>query len=212
MHSPTNERPIYIDDRERASGMPVLFERKGMAFEITRLKVGDYLINNRLVVERKTADDFVASLIANRLFPQCSSLMRGPFLPIMVIEGGPYKTHHNIDHRAIKGALVSVSASWQIPVLLARDMNDTVEMIQQLKEQESGGMVVRQKGMKPKRMKGQRLKFLQGLPETGPKTAANLLAYFGNIEAIIQAEARELQQVEGVGKKKAERIRRFIRG
>ena len=61
---------IIVDDRERADGkvLAALAARDDVTVEIARLEVGDYRVERRVVVERKTVADFAASLIDGRLF------------------------------------------------------------------------------------------------------------------------------------------------
>jgi Fanconi anemia group M protein len=47
-------------------------------------------------------------------------------------------------------------------------------------------------------------------PMVGPKLAKALLTHFGNVENIVNANEEELQEIEGMGKKKAKAIRSII--
>ncbi len=42
---------------------------------MVRLESGDYLINNGVLIERKTCSDFATSLADGRLFPQAAKLI-----------------------------------------------------------------------------------------------------------------------------------------
>jgi len=55
---------IFIDYREKKSGIIELFKDSGIAYKIENLKFGDYLIDNKLAIERKTAEDFVEDVLA----------------------------------------------------------------------------------------------------------------------------------------------------
>ena len=62
---------IICDDRER--GSEVIAELRKLPCTdvvICRMQVGDYLIDGRVLVERKTVHDFVVSLKDGRLFRQ----------------------------------------------------------------------------------------------------------------------------------------------
>jgi len=48
---------------------------------------------------------------------------------------------------------------------------------------------------------------LQGLPGIGYERAVRLLDTFGCVEGVISASSEELQVVEGIGKKIADKIR-----
>lgn len=72
--------------------------------------------------------------------------------------------------------------------------------------------LIRFNSYKPKRIKNHRIKFLQGLPKTGAVTASRLLNHFGSIEAIVNTDLKALQEINGIGKVVAEKIRDFLCG
>ena len=60
---------VIADDRERKSQViQFLSKMKNVSVAIKRLSLGDYLVENRLVFERKTLNDFALSIIDGRLF------------------------------------------------------------------------------------------------------------------------------------------------
>ena len=78
-------------------------------------------MSNHIVVGRKTTKDFVVSVIDGRLFSQASHLKRHTETPFMVIEGiDLFHTGYKIDTQAIKGVIVSLSVSWQIPLIFSK--------------------------------------------------------------------------------------------
>ena len=69
---------IVADDREEAGG--VIAELRGwadVALEVRRLPVGDFLVEERFAVERKTLADFSCSVVDARLFKQAAALVKG---------------------------------------------------------------------------------------------------------------------------------------
>jgi len=73
----TEGQPVYtiVDDLESAGVVPpALARRRDATIEVARLSVGDYCVQRRVLVERKTAADFAASLIDGRLFRQAAAL------------------------------------------------------------------------------------------------------------------------------------------
>lgn len=123
---------ITADYREQASGIPTLLAEKGIYIQLSRLDTGDYILNNELVIERKSAVDFIQSLVSGRLFNQCSRMVRLGMQPLILLEGNLYETDHRIDPKALKGALLAVSASWRIPVIHSKDKVDTAELLYML--------------------------------------------------------------------------------
>ncbi len=202
---------VICDYREERCGIPASLQQHGVNVKIESLLIGDYIINDRIIVERKTKEDFVVSLIGNWLFEQCQRLKTTAYSQILLIEGNPYKTKYSISNEAVKGALLSVSVSWQIPIVFTHDTEDTVKTLI-----ETGGQLIRErsfirrKGYKPKAIMKKRLYLLQGLPMVGPNIANKLLERFGSIENVISASIDELMEVEGIGKGKALKIKEFI--
>ncbi len=65
---------IICDHREDRSGISSALKQHGVCVKMKQLNAGDYIINDHIIVERKTKEDFVPSLINNRLFEQCRRL------------------------------------------------------------------------------------------------------------------------------------------
>lgn len=147
-----------------------------------------------------------------RLFVQVANLRKNIALrPVLLIEGNPYNTKHDITREAIKGTLLSISVSWQLPIIFSSDAQDSAETMvliasQNLKDDFS----IHRKGYKPKTISKKQSYFIQGLPNVGPKLANALLKAFGSIENIMFADEQELGSIDGIGQNKAEKIRAFI--
>lgn len=202
---------IIADYREKPSGIPGILNELGVDVSLMQLKHGDYIIDNQIIVERKSKDDFVLSLMQNRLFRQCALLKKSSFQPLLLVEGNPYHTTHAISHGAIKGALLSVSVSWQIPAVYSSDPYDSAHTLLMVSTQSmQEGKSFYRPGKKPKTIQKQQLYFLQGLPMVGPQTAQALFRHFGSIQKILSATCHELKEVDGIGKRKAILNREFL--
>ena len=60
---------IIVDDREVPGGvLSVIEEMDDVAAEMKRMSLGDYVIDGRLLVERKTIQDLATSIKDGRLF------------------------------------------------------------------------------------------------------------------------------------------------
>lgn len=203
---------IIADYREEPSGIPGLLRKKRVNVEMEALGSGDYSINGKIMVERKTKEDFVQSLITNRLFSQCQKIKKYNEYPLFIIEGDPYKTRHNISKQAVKGAILSVSVAWQIPVLFTESKEETVDVLIMAGHQtELAKVPIVRSGYKPKRIRNRKLWFVQGLPEVGPLLAIRLLEKHNSIERVINLSRDELIQIKGIGKRKAGQIYEFVR-
>ncbi|MDQ3418940.1 MAG: helix-hairpin-helix domain-containing protein [Acidobacteriota bacterium] len=205
---------LEIDPRERASRLYALAQGSD-AFEVRarRLPVGDYLIAGAVLVERKTHSDFVASLLDGRLFPQATALARGPHRPLILLEGPAPERLPDVHPYALEGAMASLAVMWRLPVLQARDPEDSLRLFRFLASQaeRAAATVLKRFGRKPKRIASRKLYVLQGLPGVGPALAGRLLARFGSIERVMAADETELTETAGVGPTKAARIRALVK-
>jgi ERCC4-type nuclease len=200
---------ITADYREKASGLIDLLKEEDVFVEVKKIPYGDYIINDSITIERKTAKDFLISVIDGRLFSQLSNLKKHCQNPIVLVEGNPYKTELNFDPMAIKGALVSAEAIWYIPVMFSRSKEDTRDIMFMIGKQDEAylDVVPLRGGYRPKRLKSKQLYLLQGLPQVGPMLAKRLMEHFKSVSRVMSASIEELMQVEGIGNSVAAKIR-----
>jgi ERCC4-type nuclease len=178
--------------------------------EVARLRVGDYRVERRVVVERKTAADFAASLVDGRLFRQAAALAAAPERAVLVLEGGEKDWQATgVRYEAVQGALITVSVFFGVAVLRSTGPEETARLLvyhgRQAWRSAQGGL--QRSGYRPKGKRSRQLFLLQGLPGVGPERAARLLERFGSVEAIMAASAEDLAAVDGIGKKTAAKMR-----
>ncbi len=211
--APPPDFRIIADDRERPSGVVEVLEANGHTVIIQRLDAGDYLVNDRLIVERKTIKDFALSIIDGRLFRQCNALA---YLDdaILILEGrGADLKECAIDRTAMQGALVTVALIYRIPVLRSLNPSETARLMIYAADQltRSRSDALRRPGYRPKGLRKQKLFALQGFPGIGPRRAQNLLDRFGTIENVLSADEPSLCSVPGIGPDAAKQLRSVLR-
>jgi Fanconi anemia group M protein len=207
-----NDLKITVDYRETASGLTDLLKNSDALVEIAKLSYGDYIINDAITVERKTAKDFLISIIDGRLFNQLSNLNKFCNHPILLIEGNPYETDHNFDRMAIKGAIVSTQTIWYVPVIFSRTKEDSRDILLMISRQLGTciDVVPLRGGYRPKRIKSKQLFLLQGFPQVGPKLAKRLILHFKSVSKIMNASVQALTEVDGIGIISAQKIREVL--
>ena len=207
-----NDLKITVDYRETTSGLTDLLKNSGALVEIAKLSYGDYIINDTITVERKTAKDFLLSIIDGRLFNQLSNLKKFCNHPILLIEGNPYETEHNFDRMAIKGTLISIQTICYVPIIFSRTKEDSRDILLMISRQlgTSIDVVPLRGGYRPKRIKSKQLYLLQGFPQVGPKLAKRLILHFKTVSNVMNAPVHYLTKVDGIGKVSAERIREVL--
>lgn len=202
---------VLADDRERGClAAATLGSMPGVHLVEKRLLLGDYRVDDRLLVERKTWSDLVASIEDGRLFRQAHALAKGPLHPLLILEGRIRGTTlGGIRREALQGALMTVSLVWGVPILRALDGMETAQLIllaaRQSRRAAQG--LPRRPGLCASGKRFVQHWILQGLPRIGPRRAALLLAQFGSVEAVLTASEAALRAVPGLGPRTAEGIR-----
>src|SRR2546427_3725243 len=127
---------LGVDHSERHSALLDAVLRSG-TFDVrmVRLATGDYLIDNEVLIERKTIGDFAASLVDGRLFPQVARLAHCRYRSLLLIEGPAPTSIPDVHPHAIEGALVSLAAMWRLPVLHSFDPEHSLRMLRFLAAQ-----------------------------------------------------------------------------
>jgi ERCC4-type nuclease len=213
MGSPPRVHRLDVDVAEGDAALLDLARQSGtFDVRIAKLPVGDYLIDNAVLVERKTHADFATSLANGRLFRQAASLAQSPHRPVVLIEGPRPPRMPDVHPHALKGALLSLAVMWRLPVICAHDPEDSLRILQFLASQaQRRQLLLRRYDRKPKRLSSRKLYLLQGLPGVGPALAGRLLMGLGSIERVIAADEATLMGIRGLGLKKAARIRELVR-
>jgi ERCC4-type nuclease len=213
VNSAPNDQPLDIvaDDRERES--EVIESLRGIAnvaVYVERLASGDYLADRRILFERKTLQDLARSIVDGRLFKQMVRLAESKYKAVLILEGtGKDAECLGVRREALQGALITVSLILGIPVLRSMAPEETARLIVYAARQvvSLGKAGYQRSGYRPKHKKSRQLYILQGLPGVGHERALRLLEKFGSVEGVMRAGRDELQAIEGIGAKTADRIR-----
>ncbi len=204
---------IVVDPGELKSGIVELLRDLGMETEIAPLQVGDYLLSQRACVERKTAQDFVASIKTKRLFRQLLELKENCERPLFLIEGYHLYEVKGVRPSGIRGALALITVCHGIPVVFTRDKQDTAEYLATIWRQEHA--LRRPISLHPKRKalspSDEIERIVGSFPGVGPTLTRELLTRYGTIEELLAASVEDLKSVPMVGEKKASRIKEILR-
>ena len=213
-----NEKPlVYVDQREIRSGVARALDSGGVDIILSTLEVGDYIVSNRVAIERKTDMDFLDSIIdkERNIFRQLSDLARTYERPVLIIEGENLYTGRQLHPNAIRGVLASIVTDFGVPILNTRDEAETAEMIGVIarREQEDKKRTPSLHGKKTAMtLKEQQEYIISAISNIGPAAAGKLLRHFKSVEAVMRADIDELMEVESIGKKTAQRIREVVGG
>lgn len=217
---PNSEVPgvmVYVDKREIRSHVAHALEKLGVEVVLRTLEVGDYVVSERVGIERKTAEDFLSTFLDGRdLFSQISDLARAYRRPLLIIEGEGIYTKRQIHPNSIRGALSTVAIDFGVPVLFSKDEEDTAALISVIAKREQADNSKKEINLHGNKtastLPEQQEYLVSAISEIGPVVAKNLLRHFGSVERIMTASREELMAVELVGPKTADRIREVVSG
>jgi Fanconi anemia group M protein len=208
---------VVIDQRELdASIARDLSTREGVTTRLETLEVGDYVLSDRVAVERKTTEDFLSTLLDGDrgLFDQIGDLTRHYGRPVLVIEGeGDLYGERNVHPNAVRGALASLAVDFGVSVLFTSDESDTAALLETIatREQTERDRAVSVHGESAAKTLGEQQEYVvASIADIGPITARSLLEALGSVEAVLTADEQTLQSVEGVGEVTADRIREVV--
>ncbi len=204
---------IIVDVRESGSQAVKELMQYEVRLDLRTLDVADFVLSERVAIERKTAHDFSSSIIDGRLFSQATGLKNSYEKPFFLIEGSMLYARRNIRPEAVMGAVSSLLIDYGIPIIWTRNSSETALLIFSMARREQ--LVEKRlpqirSEKKPLSIRDSQEYIVAGLPHDERVLARRLLNKFRTIERVFSASEKELQNVEGIGKKKSQRIREVV--
>lgn len=203
---------VLADAKEANSIVAGRLRDLGVQIKCVELEIGDYVLSGRVAVKRKTANDFVQSVLDGQLFNQTGKLRLNFERAVVLIEGDVYSTRLPIPREAIDGALSVLVTVEGVSVLYVRNPSACADLIFRMAKHAQQGLdheVAFRRG-KVAPGKEEALFCIEGVVGVGPATARRLLVRFRSIHAFMNASKQELMAVSGIGATKAERIYQSI--
>jgi len=223
---------LLVDYRERR--LARLLEDMFEEIAFVQLPIGDYLLTSDysgVVVERKTVNDFLASVRSNRLWDQLLRMMKAEEIlgysvkrRILLVHGNFADYFEIVDFDSqcdlllhwsqLMGAYMEIIYVYNTPIIHAESDVAFKAFMKILAKRESSGSNDKLPDArwyrKPARadlpIKDRKKYILSSLPYVGDRLAENLLRSFNTISEIACASVEELKKVPKIGKKKADLI------
>ncbi|MEM5829731.1 MAG: ERCC4 domain-containing protein [Candidatus Aenigmatarchaeota archaeon] len=199
---------VICDYRESEVGE--ILKKIGATVNEMDLECGDFVCSKRVVIERKSYDDFISSIIDGRIFEQASELKKNFEKPIILMEG--YSTR-KINENSLKAAIASLVIDFGISLISTRNELDTAKIIYWIakKEQEEKKFALAFKvGKKPEDKEKIKEFIVSSIPGISTVLSKRLLEKFGSVEKVFSAGEDELRSVKGIGEKLAKKIRKIL--
>jgi Fanconi anemia group M protein len=204
---------VVADTREFHAEVVKALARRNVPVESEQLEVGDYVVSDRLGIERKEAGDYAASLTDGRLFEQVKGLRDAYAAPLVILEGEAPLEGRNIDPAAWYGSIASLVADFRVPVVQTADAEETADLLASLanREQDDEDRPVALRHPDSSMAPDEQIRFVaEGLPGVSSARAEALLDHFGSLQAIFAASQDQLTRVDGIGPETARRIRTVL--
>jgi len=207
---------IVVDQRELDSNIARdLSTREGITTRLETLAVGDYVLSDRVAVERKSVADFLDTLTGGdrSMFEQLGDLTRNYSRPIVIIEGENLYGERNVHPNAIRGAIASLAVDFGASVLRTEGEDETADLLETIarREQQTRERAVSVHGEKQAKTRAEQQEYVvSSIADIGPVTARALLEQFGTVEAVMTARKEDLRDVTGVGEVTADTIRDIV--
>ncbi len=198
---------IIVDSRER--NLEILETLSNMDIELSfaQLPVGDYIISDRVCIERKTVSDFENSIIDSRLFDQIKRLNESFMKPVLLIEGRDEESR--LGERVMLGTIMKLYVDYNTQVVRSNGCEDTAYILSRFAQHEQNGEKrgPRLTGIKRAYSNRQwQVLILCSIPGIGQKLAEKLISRFRTIRGVASASVDELMEIDKIGRKKAESI------
>lgn len=215
---------ICMDSNEASKRKDILnyFKFNGFAVDIKPLDVCDYIVSDRVGVERKDASDFIGSMKDGRVFSQAAGMAELYEKPVIILEGQMKRAlkRSRMKQSSIYGAMSSLALEYGVNIIPTDDPESTSILLHRLayREQVKKDRTVQLRSInRSLPMHQQQQYLLSGLPQIGTTLAEDLLNHFdtpyqvlvefANAEVKTSASGKTkrllgpLKEVKGVGPK-----------
>lgn len=212
-YHPDKTLTVIVDHRESRSQVIRSLASHNITVQVQDLDIGDYILSQRVCVERKTVDDFLSSLLEGKLFQQLKDLRQTFSRPLLIIEGDGLFTTRNISHAALFGSLASILIDFGVSIMSTKTPQETADFLVAVarREQRDSTKPVAVRGEKWASSPQEQQQFvIEGLPNVSAVLAKRLLEHFGSIRAIANATVDDLIEVHGIGKATAQELHSLI--
>lgn len=204
---------VVVDTRELHS--PVAHELSKLGVEIIpeNLDIGDYILSGDVIVERKTLNDFVNSILDKRLFEQLKTMKQSYSTPVLLLEREE-ALQRAFNPDALYGAISSVLIDFAVPIIWSENAQTSAKYLQTIarREQRERKKLIAIKSGKVPPMPNEQLERVVGnLPDVDAVRAKRLLASYKNLERLFSASEEDLLKVAGIGPILARRLSYLFR-
>ena len=200
---------ICIDSNEASIRKDIInyFKFNGFNVTVTKLDVCDYVVSDRVGIERKDASDFLSSMKDGRLFSQAHDMAEIYERPILILEGQISRALRRSSMKAssVYGALSSLALDYGLNIIPTESPDSTGVLLHRLayREQAKEGRTIQLRSINRRLpLHQQQIYLLSGLPQIGSTLAHDLLNHFITPENVFMAFLESEVMISKSGKTK----------
>jgi len=200
---------ICVDSNEASKRKDIItyFKFNGFDVDIKPLDVCDYVVSDRVGIERKDASDFIGSMKDGRVFSQAKGMAEIYEKPVIILEGAMKKAlkRSRMRQSSIYGALSSLALDYGVNIIPTDDPASTAILLHRMayREQVKESRTIQLRSVdRSLPMHQQQQYLLSGLPQIGVTLAEELLNTFETPYKVIMAFAEAEVKTSASGKTK----------
>ncbi len=203
---------IIADTRERGKIIENLRALPNVILEVAEQECGDYVIGNGVVVERKSATDFILSIVDKTLLASVGKLRAVHGRPIYIVEGDMFTVRFHQKAFDVHMALAHLAVVQGIPVIASPDAEQSAMLVYLMAVDAQYNLTARpdMRLAKPALCSEAQQYLVEGLPGVNAERSERLLAHFGSPMRLFAASAGDLAGVDGIPADVAARIRAVL--
>jgi ERCC4-type nuclease len=200
---------VCVDSNEASQRRDIvnILRLSGVHINVQKLPVCDYVISDRVGVERKNSSDFLGSMKDGRLFAQAKDMKECYEFPVLILEGQLSKAFHRSSMKpaAVYGALSSLALDYGFSIIPTEDPESSALLIQRLAYREQ---VKEQRQIQLRNvdrslpLNKQQIFLLAGFPQIGIILAEDLLERFDTPQRVIEELTNAQIRISSTGKTK----------
>ncbi|MHA1144772.1 MAG: ERCC4 domain-containing protein [Candidatus Helarchaeota archaeon] len=180
---------ILVDQREPAKIVKLLRKNENLDVVVQQLEVGDYVISDKIAIERKTGRDLVQSVTgpSRNIFEQLMRLSEAYEEPLVIIENLKSAFKSQMLPQSIYGIITHVAQVNRIPIIPTINIEDTVIAITRIvlrANREEQPLILARSSPKRMTLEERQQYYVEGLFDIGPKKARLLIEHFKSIEGV----------------------------
>ncbi len=159
--------------------------------------------------------DFIRTIIDGSLYCQVAKLKKLGVILVLIKEVIHPGLSSVINKKDVEGAIISLAVSWQLPILYCDCPRHTAFIIGLIHAQITKSDTMPEEKTywrkKSDNRELQKKKVLESFPLIGKQLSGELMKRFGTLDKIFKASVEDLQDVHGIGKRKAEKIKWMLK-